>query len=271
MIALLLAFGCLGQETQQPAYQGGYNSYDVKEAYLSPTSMMGGSSNSYSTTTYITKEGSITLKVAEGMLESKFESVKDELAEQGATFSNINYNEYSTKKEYSLTLKVLPSKFDSVLDTLKQYGEVKYVSVDLEDVTQDYTDLQTRITNKEIELGRLRDLYNKSANISDLLSIEQELTRVETEYDILKQQKTYLDSKINKSTIYLSMYEDKPATQQLIVPFEGLGNLFFGALAAAVAILVALTGFIIPIAIVVAVLWFVYKKLKGRSQTSKTR
>ncbi|MFH1785570.1 MAG: DUF4349 domain-containing protein [Candidatus Micrarchaeota archaeon] len=269
IFVLLLAFGCLGPELPQSDYEDDYvgSSY-AKGSALSAAPMLSGVSSSG---TYVTKEGSITLKISEGMLESKFESVRDELTSEGATFSNIDYNEYSTKKQYTLTMKIIPSKFDSVFDMLKEYGEVKYVSVDLDDVTQQYTDLETRITNKEIELTRIRELYNQSYKISDLLSIEQELTRVETEYELLKQQKSYLDSKIQKSTIYLTMYEDKPATQQLIIPFEGLGNLFFGALATAVAIIVALTGFIIPIAVVVIALWVVYKRFKGKSHTSKTR
>ncbi|VVC02746.1 Uncharacterised protein [Candidatus Bilamarchaeum dharawalense] len=271
LLLLLLTFGCLGGN-------GSYgssdiypvsDSYQTKESALSPAYSLGGTTNSV---TYVTKEGSMSVKVPEGTLETKFTELKNKLVDEGATFSDIRYNEYSDKKQYTLTLKVLPAKFESINSLIKETGEVKDMSVQLEDVTQQYTDLQTRITNKQIELERLRALYNQSSKVSDLLSVEHELTRVETEYDLLLQQKIYLDSRIQKSTIYLTVYEDKPATQQLIIPFEGLGNLFFGAMAAAIAIIVAVIGFIIPVSIVVLVLWFIYKKIKGNKvQTSKVR
>lgn len=274
IILLLLTFGCLGEnQSKDYGYSDGYPSSSASQE-LSPASSYSPSSSS-SSQTYITKEGSITLKVPEGTLETKYEELKASLLAEGATFSDVNYYEYSDKKQYTITMKVLPSKFDSINSMLKQAGELKDMSVQLEDVTQEYTDTETRIRNKEIELERLRALYAQSGKIADLLEVEHELSRVETELELLKQNKIYLDSKIQKSTIYLTIYEDKPATQQLIIPLESFASLFFGALAVAIGLIVAATGFLIPIIIVVLVLWFIYKKLIAKKpsqvQTSKTR
>jgi len=261
---LLLVSGCLGLDSYSyDDSSTGSSYYGVAES----APVYEKSSDS----TYITKEGSITIKVQQGTLETKFADLKDQLTAEGATFSNIGYNEYSDSKEYYLTMKISPSDFDSILEMIKQAGEVKDISVQLEDVTQSYTDLETRITNKQIELDRLRSLYNKSNDIEDLLAVEEQLTRVETEYELLQQQKQYLDSRIQKSTIYLTIYEDKPATQELVTPFEELGSLFFASLAAAIAVIVAIAGFLIPVLIVLWIIWVLYKKIRGKNQTSKTR
>jgi ACT domain-containing protein len=265
---LAFGFGCIGGNSDASDYSSGYEA-DYSYALSASPSLF-----AESKTTYITQDGSIVLKVPEGTLETKYLEVKEQLETEGATFSNINYNEYSGRKEYALTMKILPSKFDSTLDMLKQEGEVKDVSVELEDVTEEYTDLETRITNKETELERLRSMYDQCTEVEDLLAVEYELSRVETEYELLQQQKQYLDSKIQMSTIYLTIYEDMPATQQLINPFEGLASLFFTSLAAAIAVIVAVAGFMIPIVLVVWVIWSLYKKLKGSKnlgQISKAR
>lgn len=281
ILLLLLTFGCLGgnpSANYDPNDGLPSGDYDYSNS-PSPSSALKELSTPYSSgsssQTYITKEGSIKLKVPEGTLETKYEELKANLATEGVTFSDIRYYEYSDKKQYTITMKILPSKFDSISDMLKQAGELKDMSVQLEDVAQEYTDTETRIKNKEIELDRLRALYNQSGEITDLLEVEYELSRVETELELLKQNKVYLDSRIQKSTIYLTMYEDKPASQQLIIPLEGFASLFFGALAVAIALIVGATGFLLPIILVILVLWFIYKKLTAKkavqAQTSKTR
>jgi len=269
-LAALLAFGCLGQEGSAGVSSGGSDS-DIRYAM---TSLSGGSSESAAPAAsegqYMTKEGSITLKVAEGTLETKFSDIKDALRSEGADVSDVSYSEYGNRKQYTLTVKVAPSKFDSVNAMLQQMGEVKDLSVQLEDVTQQYVDLDTRIKNREIELERLYELYNKSTKVTDLLDVEREITRVETDLEILKQQKQYLVSKVERSTIRITAYEDKPASQQLTLSLEGLGQMFFAAMAAAVTLVVLAVGFLLPFAIVVGILWLLYKAFRG-NKTAKPR
>lgn len=260
-LAALLTFGCLGQE-------GSSSSTGVDKALTAaPSAPSYEGAGQTSESQYVTKDGSITLKVPEGTLESKFVEMKDKLGGQGAEMSDITYNEYSDRKQYTLTVKVAPGKFESVNSMLQGLGEVKDMSVQLEDVTQQYTDLDTRIKNREIELERLYDLYNQSNKVSDLLEVEREITRVETDLEILKQQKQYLVSKVERSTIRITIYEDKPATQQLTLSLEGLGAMFFAAMAAAVTLVVLALGFLLPFAIVLGILWLIYKAVRREKKT----
>ncbi|MEW6035535.1 MAG: DUF4349 domain-containing protein [Candidatus Micrarchaeota archaeon] len=264
VLAFMLFFGCAGiiGTESSPSYNGGA----VREA-LAPTYAAGGAD--YSAQKYVTKEGTITLKVPEGALESRVEGIKSDLESEGADLSNVVYNEYSDRKQYTLTVKVAPSKFESINDMLKEAGEVKGMSVQLEDVTQQYTDLDTRIKNKEVELGRLYKLYNQSDNVSDLLAVEREVTRVETELELLKGQKDYLSSRVERSTITITIYEEKPASSSLTLPLEGLAALFFTAIAAAITLIVGLAGFLLPIAVVVGLVWLAYTKLAGKKKGPK--
>jgi len=262
LLVFVLIFGCMGvmEEGSTPTYAGTGTS---KEA-LAPSYEDG----DYSSTSnqYVTKEGSITIKVPEGTLQAKFEAMKEDLRTQGADTSNVVYNEYTNRKQYTLTVKVPPAKFESINAKLQQVGEVKDMSVQLEDVTKQYTDLDTRIKNKEVELERLYSLYNKSDNVSDLLDVEREVSRVETELELLKGEKQYLVSRIERSTIAITVYEEKPASTQLTLPLESLGQWFFTAVAAAISLIVVAAGFLLPIVIVLGLLWFIYKKLFGEKK-----
>lgn len=251
VLITLLAFGCLGSESD---FYGGIETEEYRTA-MAPSS--------YADADYVIQESTITIKVAEGTLQSKFEEMDDMLRYRGAEVSDIRYNEYATRKQYTVTIRVAPTKFDTINDLLQEIGEVKDMSVQLEDVTQQYVDLDTRIKNRETELERLYELYNKSRDIEDLLAVEKEVTRVEIELEILKQQKQYLVSRIDRSTINITLYEEKPPTQHLIPTLEGLGAAFFGALGAAITLIVLAAGFLLPLAVVIGVLWLIYKKLRG--------
>ena len=255
-------------ETTQTTDRGTSGALTPSES--APSAPNAGSGTS-SNLVYQTKEGSITLKVPEATLETKLSDVKAMLANNGATVQDIRYYESDTRKEYDVTIKVDPSKFDTITTKLADYGTVKDLSVSIADVTKQYQDLDTQINNSQIELDRLTSLYNRTDNISDLLDIEREITRVETNLDMLKGEKQYLVSRIEKASITIVIYEDKPASTQLTLPLEGIGALFFGALGAALTLLVLAAGFLVPIAIVIWAIWWIFKKIRGGGGSSRPR
>jgi hypothetical protein len=257
----ILAFGCIGLGAQDQGASAGR----VGAPSFSPPekAALGGDEQ------YIAKAGYIVIKVPEGTLEGRFEELRERLRSEGAEISNINYNEYGERKQYIMTIKVLPAKFDSINEMVKESGEVKDLSVQLEDVTTQYVELDLRIKNRQVELERLYELYNKSKDVSELLEVEREIARVETDLELLKQQKEQLQGRVDKSIITITVYEDKPATTQLSLSLESLGAMFFGAVAAAITLIVLAAGFLAPLAIVIGLLWFVYKKLGQRKAGPK--
>jgi len=264
LFAAFLMFGCMGLGETDTSSGGVALNRPALAPAITKTLSESSSSDSVSQAQYVTKTGQITIKVPEGALEDKFAQMKTKLLAEGAQMSDIRYNEYSDQKQYTLTVKVQPERFDRINEMLKTIGEVKGLSVQLEDVTKQYVELDLRIKNREIELERLYDLYNKSDNVSDLLAVEREITRVESDLEILKQEKESLVSQVERSTIAITIYEEKPAADKLTIPLEELGALFFGAMAAAITVIVGLTGFVLPLAVVFALLWFAYKKIRGK-------
>ncbi|MBU0532356.1 DUF4349 domain-containing protein [Candidatus Micrarchaeota archaeon] len=249
---LLLAFGCLGE----------YEGKSVDESALYAPSAYGGGE-------YVTKESFIEIEVPEGTLQTKYEEMSSLLETEGAELSSIEYYEYSYRKQYSVTIKVRPAKFDEVNKLLQEIGEVKQLSVELEDVTEEYVDLETRINGREIELERLYTLYNMTDDVSELLEIGSEMARVETELELLKQDEHDLISKVEYSTITIILYEEKSQVEQIAISLEDLVGIFVGAFVAAIMLIVAVAGFIIPIAIVFGGLWFAYKKVNGKKVKSR--
>ena len=215
-------------------------------------------------TQMLVKTGSATIKVPENTLEARVDAMKTMLKSEGATLSDVRFYEYSDRKQYTITIKATPTRFEGIVARLKDYGEVKDLSVSTEDVGQQYHDLDIRITNRQIELSRLYQLYNASADVKDLLSVEQEITRVETDLDVLKAQKQELDRQISKSTLAITIYEDKPATSKIEMSLGDLATAFLGALWAGVMLLMLGVGFFLPLAIIVIVAYIIWKKMRRK-------
>ncbi|GEM_PF-3195528 len=156
---------------------------------------------------YVTKQGTLTVEVKQGELEGKLAQAKSLLSSQGATITNVAFREYYSTRSYSVTFKIAPEKFDQTVESLKALGEIKAASVGIEDVTRQYTDLDMRIANKEVELYRLQQLYNKSGTVEELLAVEKSVSRVEVELESLKAQKKDLQGRIDLSTVTLQLSE----------------------------------------------------------------
>jgi len=262
----LFASGCLGSsssgdgttESRSAGLQGALPSFGGEAVAPSvPVSSVVASDQ------YVTKESSIRVKVPEGTLETRFEALKADLSARGAKTGDVRYYEYGDRREYVLTVRVSPAKFDSINDLLKETGEIKEMTVNVDDVTKQYMDLDTRIKNKEVELSRLLAIYNQTTNVSDLLAVEREVTRVETELELLRSEKQSLESRITLSTISIAIFEEKPAMDQFSLSLENVANMFFGAMAFGITLMVLAVGFLLPLAIVVGVLWLIYKALRG--------
>lgn len=266
VFALLILFaGCISSGDVFPKSSGSSGSSLVQGAAAPSYAEAGYDSSSGAENRMVIQTGSLALKVPQGTLEANVASVKGFVSDVRGTYTGISYYETDTDKSYYITVKVPPSKFDEFVTKLKTVGEIKSMDTSLEDVTEQYTDLNTRITNLETELARLNSLYNRTDNISDILSIEREVTRVQTDLDMYKQQKLDLERRSAMSTISVRVYEEKPAVDtNLVLPLSQLLQVFLGALSFGIMLLAGGIGFFLPILFVVWIVWRVWKAIKGK-------
>ena len=270
LAVLLLFSGCLGLEQVTGEEGYGYSKgavaypepalYPMEEDYAG-SSYDTGYDYSYAERMVI-KSGYISLSVPEGTLDDKVNSARTYAQELGGEITGMNFYESDLSSTYSITVRIRPSNFDSFVEKLKTVGDITSMSTDLDEVTEQYPDLETRVENLEKELERLNSFYEEAEDIEDLLMIEREVTRVTTELEWLYQQKLDIERRVAKSTITVNITEEKSAVDtNLIVPLQQLANIFFGALSAAIMLLAALLGFLLPVAVALGVLYLMVKAL----------
>ena len=111
-----------------------------------------------------------------------------------------------------LTISVPADKLDSVLTQLSALGTVSYRSAQAQDVTATYVDTQARIAPARDSITRVRALMAKATDLQQLLVLESELTRRQSDLDALTQQLADLEQRTTMSEVTATMWTPAAAT-----------------------------------------------------------
>ena len=121
-----------------------------------------------------------------------------------------------------LSLRVPAGDLTAILDRLAKLGQETHRYVHAEDVTEDYVDLEARLKNLAALRDRLRGLLDRASKVDDVLSIERELTRVQSELDSLEGRWKKLRGSIELATVDLT-FERRRILGPLGWAFKGAG------------------------------------------------
>ncbi len=151
-----------------------------------------------------------SLEVAD-LNKSQAQLTERMLALGGYVEEKSDYGSYSQ----SLVYRVPKDAFASALGDVEQSGKVLSRHVKGEDVTEQYVDVETRLRNNIALRDRLRDLLGKAKDIKDILQIESELNRIQSEIDSMEARMRILKDQIQMSTLRVELRQqeaEKPAT-----------------------------------------------------------
>src|SRR5207244_6742889 len=116
-------------------------------------------------------------------------------------------------------LRLPADQLDSALAELKKMGRVESESQKGDDVTQQYVDLQARLTNARNTEQRLTDLLRRrTGKLSDVLEVEQEVARVRGEIEQMEAERKTMSNQISFATLSLNIAEDYKAQLQVVPP-----------------------------------------------------
>lgn len=160
----------------------------------------------------VIKTAYIDLEVEEGEFEDVLFAISD-LAEQNGGFVSNTYSNSDSEGNLTsggITIRIPHNKYSSAIEKVKDMGVVKSISVSGQDVTQEYVDLESRLKNYEAQQDVLLDLMEQSKKVSDSLEVQNELSNVQEQIEIIKGRMNYLDDLVAFSTIEVYLYEPEP-------------------------------------------------------------
>jgi len=122
--------------------------------------------------------------------------------------SNVfQYDE--TAKTGNMSVRIPAGGFQSFIDAVQLMSvEVTRISTSGQDVTEEYVDLSARLENLEATADRVRAFLDETKNVEEALAVNQELSRLEGEIEVLKGRIKYLEQSAAFSTVSIDLTPD---------------------------------------------------------------
>lgn len=253
---------------EAPALSGGGSSYDrdasAEESYQQPDIQR-----------MVIKNGTLYIRVDD---INQAEQQITLLAQQkgGYVVSTSSYGGGEARGS-TIVFRVPAAQFEATMSDVEGIAkEVEQRSVSGEDVTEEFVDLGSRLKNLEATRDRLLDLLEKANRVEDALSVNQALTEVQGEIEVIQGRMKYLQQSAALSTITANISKvvttpilPEDAWQPLEVARGALNGLIaFGQGLVNLAIVLAIwTPLWLPILLLIR--WF-FRKITGKGQKKPT-
>jgi len=192
-----------------------YETFDPETAHLSRDAVfstaapqMEKATTGTLTETKIIRTGNVGLIA--GDLERTKREIDSLLLVYGGYYSNESFNDFEHESVYNLTIRIPASSFDTFIEGVESAGD-RLVSknISARDVTEEFIDLEMRLTNRRNYLKRYNDLLQQARTVADILEIQEKIRNLEEEIESVEGRLKYLDGLVEYSTLYLTITRKK--------------------------------------------------------------
>lgn len=182
-----------------------------------------------------------------------------------------------------MTIRVPAEKLNEAIDQIKSQvddpqKDVLSESISGQDVTKEYTDLQSRLSNLQNAEAQLKEIMNSATKTEDVLNTFNQLTQVQEQIEVIKGQIKYYDESSKLSSIHINIQ-----SQESIQPLSIGGWQPKGVARDAVQALINALKFLanaaiwsvifcLPIGVLIGVpAWFIIKTFRKWSKNRKAK
>ena len=165
----------------------------------------------------------------------------------------------------TLEVKIPAARYDQAVGALGGVGKVESVNTSVEDVGEEFVDINARVANaKRLEERLVNLLATRTGKLEDVLAVERELARVREEIERSEGRLRYLKTRAAISTLSVTVHEPLPILGQnpgdnpIVGAFKQAWRNFVGF----VAWLIASLGILIPLGVVLGAGWYVYRRVR---------
>ncbi|MCA9624256.1 MAG: DUF4349 domain-containing protein [Myxococcales bacterium] len=131
------------------------------------------------------------------------------------------------RDDHSIQVRVPSNTFKQALGDLNKLGDVLHREETVEDVTERFYDLKTRLDNARVVQKRLQQLLSQANKVEDALAVERELARVTVEIEAMEGKLKRLRELIAFSTMTVRFEArgGETVTKKIRLPFPWLDQL----------------------------------------------
>lgn len=224
----------------------------------------------------LVRTGQASLQV--DSLETGIARVRDVARRTGAVIANTSMEGGNKQtRAASLELRVPSERFDEAVNGLAPLGKLESVNVTVQDVGEEYVDVQARVANaRRLEQRLVELLANRTGKLADVLTVERELARVREQIERYEGRMRYLRTRASISTLSIAIHEpypivaehpgDRPIRDAFVQAWRNLVGVTAGVIAS--------LGVVVPLGVLVLALVFAARRwfpVRALGLTTKTR
>ena len=176
----------------------------------------------------------------------------------------------------SYTLRIPSARFQELLGSLSDLGNVPYSHVYTENVTARYYDTQARLTAYSAQETRLLEMLDLAETVEDVIAIEEKLTEVRYEIESLQSTLNNWDRHVSYSTVNLNLNEVReytPEPQVKITFWDRLGEALadgFDGAGEFLLLLVSMLPVLLILAVIALILFWIIRRIVRKAKERKT-
>ena len=130
---------------------------------------------------------------------------------ESSSVNGSNYADQSrgrvSRRSASYTLRIPSDRFQELMSSLSDLGNVPYTHVYTENVTAQYYDVQARLNAYSAQEQRLLEMMEKAETVEDIVILEDRLTEVRYQIEALQSTLNNWDRQVSYSSVYLDLTE----------------------------------------------------------------
>ena len=156
----------------------------------------------------IIKDGNISIKAKE--LTTSKKNVDELIKAQDAYYLSEEMDNNDRTISFRLKARIPAANFEKFIALLESgKDEIVNKSIQARDVTEEFSDLETRLANKREYLKRYRELLAKAATVKDILAIEENVRTLQEEIESREGRLKYLNDQVAYSTLDIYLFQTK--------------------------------------------------------------
>ncbi|MBE5972735.1 MAG: DUF4349 domain-containing protein [Lachnoclostridium sp.] len=192
--------------------------------------------------------------------------------EQSDISGNSMQNNYSRRRAY-MTVRIPSTNLDQFISSVEADGNVTNKSESTNDVTLQYSDLESRKKSLTIEQDRIWALLEKADTLESVIALEERLSEIRYELESMESRLRLYDNQVEYSTVHVNVEEVKIYTPTAPLTFgeriangfnENVENMKDFATDLAVLIITSIPIWVPVLLVILIIGFFVKKKAAGR-------
>ncbi len=155
----------------------------------------------------IVQTGNLNLKVTN--VAQTMNTIKEIAQSSGGYVDSSKWNNDERQNSATISIRVPAEKYDSAIELLRKLAlEILHESTQVQDVTEEYTDLAAQLRNLEATESRYLDLLEKAETVEEMLEIEQMISKTRGNIEQIKGRMQYLEHTSATSFIEIDLIEE---------------------------------------------------------------